>query len=996
MCAASVVSIILGTVLGCAKKDWIEGFAIVIAVVVVVLVTAANDYTKERQFHALSAVADDRKVLVYRNGSEQPFEVGVYEIMVGDLIYLRTGDKVPADCYYLSGTDLKCSESAMTGESDDVRKGALSFSSSDQLVSSPFFFAGTQVVQGSATAIVLAVGVNSISGSASMLMQEVEPETGPMQAKLDNLSELIGKIGLIVAIVTLVALAIRFAISFGQKDAGYEEWQNVKHWSELVGFVVIAITVLVVAIPEGLPLAVTISLSFSVKKMMDDNNLVRNLNSCETMGAATTICSDKTGTLTTNNMTVMRAYVCGKDYGSSNDAPRDARALPADVLQWVVASVVLNCDSATSLYNDKGQRALTGNKTELALLMWVEDMNADYRNFRKQRSVDISSRIEFPFSSQRKRMSSVLNSPEGQVLYTKGASEIVLSLCTHFLGPTGAITELSLPQRVQIEAVIKKYADDGLRTICLAYRPLGAAFDPSTGADSLEHDLVMAAITGIEDPVRPEVPKAIELCRRAGIDVRMVTGDNIATARSIARKCGILTPSDTYLFAMEGPEFRAKVTNADGTINQAEMDRIWPNLRVLARSSPTDKHTLVSGIMDSRASAVNQVVAVTGDGTNDAPALRKADVGFAMGIAGTEVAKEACDIIVMDDNFSSIVAAVKWGRCVYDNICKFIQFQLTVNVVAITITVVGSALLKESPMRAIQLLWINLIMDSLASLALSTESPDDALLNRQPYGRSKPLLSKMMCRNVLFHSVYQIAVLFYFIYGIYDVVPGVQCARPDCALVEVIICSFGDQNCLCDQDAGPSVHYCMIFNVFVMMTLFNEINMKKLTSTRNVFKGILGNRVYWYVTAVTVALQAMLIQFGGRFFGTTPLDAVQWAVCIAFGAGTLIWHQIVICIPCHWIPNGDDQDDGVTTQIGAPIASQTTQISSGIANNSRLHTSFLSGTKSLRGTGPQSKSLRGRNSVRDHVVSHTLRSMEHSIRSYGELSAKTRATEMTV
>jgi len=813
LCVASIVSIILGTVLECAVTGWIEGFAIVVAIVVVVLVTAGNDYSKERQFHALSAVADDRKILAYRNGSEQPIEVGVYDIMVGDLLYLRTGDKIPADCYFLSGSDLKCSESAMTGESDDVKKGPLSFSDSGHLKSSPFFFSGTQIVQGNATAIVLAVGVHSISGSASMLMQEAEPETGPMQAKLDHMAEVIGKVGLSVAILTFTALSIRFIILFGTAEKGYSTWVHSKHWSELVSFIITAITVLVVAIPEGLPLAVTISLAFSVKKMMDDNNLVRNLNSCETMGAATTICSDKTGTLTTNNMTVMRAYICGKDYGSSGDSPKDAISLSDEIKDRIFGGVIFNSDNATSLYNDKGEAALTGNKTELALLKWIEDMGADYRNYRKKRTDYIREKIEFPFSSLRKRMSAIVNSPEGWLLFTKGASEIVLAHCTHMMGPSGVKMELSASKKVEIEtSIIKNYADDGLRTICIAYRLLGQA-PPSGGEinpDSIEKDLIMIAITGIEDPVRPEVPRAIQLCRKAGIDVRMVTGDNIATARSIARKCGILTPADVDLIAMEGPDFRAKVMNADGSVNQAEIDQIWPRLRVLARSSPMDKHTLVSGIMASTATAVRQVVAVTGDGTNDAPALKKADVGFAMGIAGTEVAKEACDIIVMDDNFSSIVAAVKWGRGVYDNICKFIQFQLTVNVTAITIAFLGSVILKESPLRAIQLLWINLLMDSLASLALSTETPDESLLDRQPYGRAKPLLSKIMCRNILFHSLYQISVIFYFLYGIPNHLSGVTCGRPDCLPPDETVCGFGKQDCLCSHKKNTQ---CSLFHV---------------------------------------------------------------------------------------------------------------------------------------------------------------------------------------
>ena len=913
LCAASMVSIILGCVLECAATGWIEGFAIVVAIVVVVLVTAGNGYSKERQFRALSAVADDRKILAFRNKSDQPIEISVYDINVGDLLYLRTGDKIPADCYFLSGSDLKCSEAAMTGESDDVKKGHVSFADNGRLKSSPFFFSGTQVVQGNATAMVLAVGVNSVAGSASMLMQEAEPETSPMQAKLDKMAEMIGKLGLSVAIITFLAMIIRFAVQFGQKEIGYSSWDHGKHWQEIVQFVITAITVLVVAIPEGLPLAVTISLAFSVKKMMEDNNLVRNLNSCETMGAATTICSDKTGTLTTNNMTVMRAYFCECDFGASpGNAPSSAASMPAEVLQKLFGGIIFNCDTATSLYNEKGQHAQTGNKTEIALLKWVEDMNADYRKFRSDRAEFIREKVEFPFSSQRKRMSAMINSATGWSLYTKGASEIVLGQCTHMLSSNGNVTEISASKRSEIESmIIKKYAEDGLRTICIAYRPmpeaaslLGGDINPET----VENNLIMIAITGIEDPVRPEVPRAIELCRRAGIDVRMVTGDNIATARSIARKCGILTATDTDLIAMEGPDFRAKVMNADGTLNQAEIDKIWPRLRVLARSSPTDKHTLVSGIMASTAHAVRQVVAVTGDGTNDAPALKKADVGFAMGIAGTEVAKEACDIIILDDNFRSIVAAVKWGRGVHDNICKFIQFQLTVNVTAITVAFLGAIIMKESPLRAIQLLWINLIMDSLASLALSTETPEENLLERKPYGRSKPLLSKIMCRNILFHAIYQIAVIFYILYGLPDHI-GIPCGRPDCLVSDGHSCALFDQACHCTHKKLPSVHYTMIFNVFVMMTKFNEINMRKLDNQRNVLHDIFGNPIFWYVMIITIIAQIILIEFGGIAFGTSGLNVEQWFICIAFGASTMLWHQVIILIPCNWIPNGDHSED---------------------------------------------------------------------------------------
>ncbi|MGH0120333.1 UNVERIFIED_CONTAM: hypothetical protein FKN15_064793 [Acipenser sinensis] len=384
-------------------------------------------------------------------------------------------------------------------------------------------------------------------------------------------------------------------------------------------------------------------------------------------------------------------------------------------------------------------------------------------------------------------------------------------------------------------------------------------------------------IESLQDVLREQVPDAIKKCQRAGITVRMVTGDNINTARAIAIKCGILLPGDDFL-CIEGKEFNRRIRNEKGEIEQERIDKIWPKLRVLARSSPTDKHTLVKGIIDSTVVEQRQVVAVTGDGTNDGPALKKADVGFAMGIAGTDVAKEASDIILTDDNFSSIVKAVMWGRNVYDSISKFLQFQLTVNIVAVIVAFTGACITQDSPLKAVQMLWVNLIMDTFASLALATEPPTESLLLRKPYGRNKPLISRTMMKNILGHGVYQLTVIFTLLFAgekIFDIDSGRNAPL----------------------HAPPSEHYTIVFNTFVMMQLFNEINARKIHGERNVFEGIFNNLIFCSIVFGTFVIQIVIVQFGGKPFSCIGLGIDHWLWCVFLGIGALLWGQLISSIP---------------------------------------------------------------------------------------------------
>ena len=874
------------------KTDWIEAVAIQVAVVIVVVVTAFNDWSKEKQFRGLqNKIEGDHNFSVIRNNSINQVQVG--DIVVGDVMVVKYGDLLPADGIVLSSSDLKIDESSLTGESDQVKK---------DVKSDPMVLSGTHVMEGSGKVLVTAVGINSQAGIIFTLLgaaadeeekeDKKEKKAGSdvekgisdevlvlededkslLQNKLTNMAIKIGYGGMAVALLTVLILFVKYSVTTFYVEDKPWSWSSLQYY---IKYIIVGITILVVAIPEGLPLAVTLSLAYSVKKMMADNNLVRHLDACETMGNATTICSDKTGTLTTNRMTVVQAYICQHHYkGGRHDLPKMSD-LPSLLRTLVSQGISVNSSYSSNIKEtDGGLPEQIGNKTECALLGFVNDLGSNYRKLREEMPDSRLTKV-YTFNSERKSMSTIVPLDSGGYrVYTKGASEIVLKKCSFIVGEGGTIDEFNTQKQERIvQKVIEPMARDGLRTISLTYRdfiPTKAAknqvqYDPSSGEpdwDQMGEDNVLSNMTcicvvGIEDPVRDEVPEAIKQCQRAGITVRMVTGDNINTARAIATKCGIIKSGDNFL-VMEGKEFNKRVRDPNtNEVRQDLLDKVWPRLRVLARSQPIDKYTLVKGIIDSSLSAGREVVAVTGDGTNDAPALKKADVGFAMGIAGTDVAKEASDIILTDDNFTSIVKAVMWGRNVYDSISKFLQFQLTVNVVAVIVAFTGACVITTSPLKAVQMLWVNLVMDTLASLALATELPTPELLLRKPYGRTSPLISATMAKNIMGQSIYQLAVVFFILF-------------------------YGDK--MFDIDSGrdvvpgdpPSVHFTLVFNAFLMMTLFNEINARKVHEQRNVFKGFFSNWIFVVIWVGSFISQIIIVEFGSFAFSTTKLTAEQW------------------------------------------------------------------------------------------------------------------------
>lgn len=869
LCVSAAVSLAIGVYkMNKAKNPeplaWIEGVSIIFAVLIVILVNSINDYRKQQKFQRLSKANDDLKMVKVYRASTVPLSIPMDEVVVGDVIGVETGDILCADGILLQGFNVKVDESSLTGETCSIKKS---------IEEDPFIISGTQVVDGTGRILVLAVGVNSVHGQSLERLQVEQVDT-PLQVKLGRLAETIARYGLLFAVLLVL---LSSAILVGKR------FQNPGPLSELLedllGVFITGVTLVVVAVPEGLPMAVTVALAYGTLKMLQDNNLVRVLSSCETMGGATCIASDKTGTLTQNKMKVVSGTVAGHRFDASHiselraslskvavDLP-DAKITILDLLGEALSV------NSTAYEQDDGK--LTGNKTETAILEWLKHMEVRVIEAREKCSVV----NQYPFSSERKSMCTVVEarfvsqSPR-LVVYTKGAAELVKARCSFYVDENGRCLPLEGVATAKTNRQFERLAGSGLRAIGFAFKVVDPQSLSHSSTDEMpdSENLVWLGVVGIEDPLRPEVPEAVAQCRKSGVNIKMVTGDNVVTAKSIAKSCNILTDGGLI---MEGHEFRR--------LSPEQMRQIVPRLQVLARSKPEDKQILVRVLQD-----LGEIVAVTGDGTNDAAALKASHVGFSMGIQGTDVAKEASDIILMDDNFASIVKAILWGRSIKACVQKFLQFQLTVNIVAVSITFISSLYSSwiggemdesESVLNPVQLLWVNLLMDTFAALALATEPPTDDLLDRPPADPAEPLINKEMKLMIVSQSFYQ-SVVFLALYF------------------------FGGQ--LMGLPAGSVELGTFIFNAFVMAQLFNEINCRKLGfSGKNPFKGILRNKVFIAVWIFSFVCQYFIVTYGSFVFQTCTLPPFLWGKSLAIGAGSLVVGLAVRTIGPHLITQSD-------------------------------------------------------------------------------------------
>ena len=792
---------------------FLEPLGIFFAIMLASCVGFFFEVKANRAFDVLNTVNDDILVTVIRGGKIT--EVPRRDIVVGDIVLLGTGDEVPADGHLLEAVSLQINESTLTGEPLISKTTREEDFDTEATYPSNVVMRGTTVVDGHGVMVVEQVGDATGYGKVYEGSQIDNNIDTPLQIQLKGLANVISKAGYTIAVVTFLALAGKMILS--------GESYSVMEWiSHLLNFFMVAVTLIVVSVPEGLPMSVTLSLALSMNRMLKTNNLVRKMHACETMGATTVICTDKTGTLTQNQMQVHET----KFYNLAN------QKLGNDELSKLIQEGIA-VNSTANLERENGTVKTLGNPTEAALLLWLNAQQIDYLPLREE--ADVVSQLTF--STERKYMATVVQSPllGKKVLYVKGAPEIVLSNSRR-VAMNGEYVSVE-KARPEIEQQLLAYQNQAMRTLGFAYQILdeGANEAPYTeGRLNPDVDLTYIGIVAISDPVRKDVPAAVQSCMKAGISVKIVTGDTPGTAREIGRQIGIWKPEDTDRNIITGPAFEA-------LSDKEALERVL-DLKIMCRARPTDKQRLVQLLQQKGA-----VVAVTGDGTNDAPALKAAQVGLSMG-DGTSVAKEASDITILDNSFSSITRAVMWGRSLYRNIQRFLLFQLTINVAACLIVLLGSLIGTESPLTITQMLWVNLIMDTFAALALASLPPSRSVMKERPRKNSDFIISRPMLRAIIgvgsLFVITLLGLLFWY---------GSEISRYDLSV---------------------------FFTVFVMLQFWNMFNAKGFGTSVPIWKATKGCSAFFGVLLLILVGQILIVSFGGEVFRTTPISWQDWLIVI--------------------------------------------------------------------------------------------------------------------
>jgi len=908
----AVLTSILGFALG---HPLVEGLAVMIAVILATGVAFIAEYQSDREFEILNAQKDSIQVKLIRDGQFQT--VPLEEVVVGDLVKLEVGDEIPADGRVVAATEMMVDQSLMTGESEPVKKLARPDDTSDGPSEVGCVYRGTQVVDGIGAMVVTEVGDHTYLGQIARRLSpdapdddeeekpEGEPQAGseeerirhkltiskaltPLQVKLTALADLISNVGYIAAVAIFLAMLVR-GLFVG--EVGYDAGM-LGSLKALLSYFVYMVIIIVVAVPEGLPMSVTVSLAMAMRKMTKANSLVRQLVACETIGSATVICSDKTGTLTQNKMTVERFFLAGQlAERNTPQWPKPASDLgdARTPIDWVALNSAVN--ATANLENKDGKVIVIGSTTEGALLSYLRENGVAYEPLRNERFPEV---YQVHFSSERKKMTSVIRHGGHLVTLVKGAAEIVLEKCTHYLAADGIPQPMTPEARRAIDEALRDAASREMRALGFAHAILPAG-TPETEEglherrDDLEQGLIFDGFVAIRDPIRDDVKEAVERCRDAGIEVKMITGDNVITARAIAFDIGLIDSRDA---AIDTPS--AKILTSDYFNKQYDLLRTLrgkaqptpdeqqrigeltaqlSGLRVLARARPLDKHKMVELLQ-----AQDQVVAMTGDGTNDAPALKKADVGLAMGIAGTEVAKEASKIVLLDDAFSTIVKATHWGRALYENIQRFIQFQLTINVSALLIAFLGPFLGVRPPFTVLQLLWINVIMDTFAAIALCSEPPRAGLMRQKPKRKDENIVTPQMAYTIFVTAGFFLVVMLTLLLGMKN---GGWFDTPGSPRSE----EFTDL----------SVRQVSIFyTVYIFFQVWNLINCRSLTPEQSGLVGLGQNPMFLMIAGLIVLMQVVLVMWEplAAIFKVGPLGAMDWLWIVAGTASVLVFAEI--------------------------------------------------------------------------------------------------------